>query len=129
VTARKGKEGGVKCRHRNGVGYRWEYDGWRPVTQFVDTRLAKVFWLDRVTCDCGTWLPLGDSKDEPEAVKVEILAAFLVNPGGFVHVAHKDYHDQDWIDEDYNFDLREDCTGCQAEYLARAIATHEGRSQ
>lgn len=81
--------------------------------------------LIRECLDCGEQLPLGPSDEGDERVAIEILAALLVNPGGFVSVAHKDHNDQEWTDEYFNFEFREDCVGCQADYLACRIAYHE----
>ena len=78
--------------------------------------------LKQLRClDCGAWLSLGPSADDSDAVRIEILAAFLVShANAFVNVAHADEHQLDWGS------FREDCIGCQAEYLAwECIAMHE----
>jgi hypothetical protein len=77
-----------------------------------------------VCCDCRALLLWGPANDEPEAVKIEILAALLANPGGFVHPAHIDHHDQDFIDEWFNYRFRDDCIACHAIALAGAIVEH-----
>lgn len=83
----------------------------------------KARWVQIKMCsDCRTWFGIGHSDETP--VAVEVLAAVLANPGGFVSVAHKDHHDQEWIDQDFGYAFREDCDGCQGEYLALVIATH-----
>lgn len=106
-----------KCKHENPRGLTWDGEGYGWMTGGDDARVCR--W-------CGAWLPLGPSDETAtEAVRTEVLAAFLLNPGGFVSVAHKDHHDQEWIDENYNYEFREDCIGCQAEHLATVIAEHE----
>lgn len=83
---------------------------------------------DRLVCNsCGFWLPMGPSADEDPRVAVEILAAHLAHPVGFIHPAHVDHHDQDWIDEWFNYAFRDDCIACHAEFLAvRILESGEG---
>lgn len=115
-----------KCQHplSRRERYVWRIGGGDVPTWFD----CASFETPDIECcaRCGETLSLGPSSDEDERVRIEILAAFLVNPGGFVSVAHKDHHDQEWVDEWFNFKFREDCIGCQAQHLARVIAEHGG---
>jgi hypothetical protein len=81
----------------------------------------------RICMPCGAVLPVGVANDEPEAVQIELLAAYLVRPDGFVHVAHREYHDREEADEFYNYSFRDDCIGCWAELLRDEIVDHEAR--
>jgi hypothetical protein len=114
----------VACRHE--LLWRAVSVTLEPGVESVHVRDGRSFFVadaKRCVMGCGEWLPLGPARDTAETA-IEVLAAFLLNPGGFVSVAHRDYHDRDWIDEDYNYEFREDCDGCQAEHLAAAIAHH-----
>lgn len=84
---------------------------------------------------CGAWLSLGESNDEPEAVRVEMRAAKLSN---VEHNEHE-FTDSEWLgweqDERYVMcgeirNVHEDMSEEQyarwhAGYLARCIAEHE----
>lgn len=91
----------------------------------------------RECLDCGAWLPLGESNDKPEAVRVEIRAAELAaeftrergtaddatvdeNAGWLVHL-------NEWthLDRDRGFPKNDEQ---HAGYLAREIATHSEES-
>lgn len=117
--------------HRN-IGY----STWRTIGGIITGACS----TDRhhVTCDaCGRWLPLGESNDEPEAVRVEIRAAELAaeftrergtaddatvdeNAGWLVHL-------NEWthLDRDRGFPKNDEQ---HAGYLAREIATHSEES-
>lgn len=123
------------CRHRNGVGYRWEADGWQPVTQLVEVDLRRCTWFGRVTCDCGAWLPLGESNDSGEhakAVAIEIRAAEIavnVSEEGLTRWAHRNYEWYGWLAFQNTptdaYGLRGDEAGFGSGWLARAISTNE----
>lgn len=62
-----------RCRHENAdhlmPGDRFSMDDWGPC--HVDIARCEQFRC----VDCGAWLSLGPSNDEPESVRVEIRAA------------------------------------------------------
>jgi hypothetical protein len=72
----------VKCKHENAdhlmPGDRWASYRCRPDAH-VDG-CGQVAQCEQFRClDCGAWLPLGPSNDEPEQVRVEMRAASMIS--------------------------------------------------
>jgi hypothetical protein len=71
--------------------------------------------------DCGAWLSLGPSNDEPDSVKVEIAAAAQA----------ASYRDQNYRPGPDRFEYcpttksERLCDLCESIYLAHAIAAHD----
>ncbi len=91
--------------------------------------------VDAKRCaDCGAWLPLGPSNDEPEAVKVEIRAAELAARVDEQRVRDRWQLMSDvgfdgaeiagWIENKYDSEKLPEQFGEHAGYLARCIVTH-----
>jgi hypothetical protein len=121
----------VKCKHENAdhlmPGDRWASYRCRPDAH-VDG-CGQVAQCEQFRClDCGAWLSLGESNDEPEQVRVEMRAAELAAEWGTVPPKCNDGA------------FEEDCPRCgwegwimehatpspawHAGYLARCIAMH-----
>jgi hypothetical protein len=96
----------MKCKHR-----------------FTGTWRRSVFGdVFRETCtDCGHWLSLGPSNDEPLEVQIEIRAAELTAPRARTFVSDDVWsgwvaHERGWCPAP--------TIAALAGYLARVIATH-----
>lgn len=122
-----------KCRHKNVSGWFWFpelSDPW--IACICDHARKDPAIHDRATCDdCGAWLSLGPSNDQPAEVQAEIRAAELACgpspvewPRGHRYTAH-------WFDDEIRgFSLAETSIQhhtdeYQAGYLARCIAEHK----
>jgi len=107
-----------RCKHtaRRVVGM------WTPMAPGVlpSSVVAEV----NVCSTCRTWFSLGPANDTPEAVRAEILGAFLyAEAAAFVNVAHDEDHDR------YDFgSWRERCVGCCGEDVRDAIAEHDSET-
>lgn len=86
----------------------------------------------RICNHCGTWLPLGPSNDEPEAVRVEIRAAEIarcLDEGGCEMSSLEccGFNDE-WPTLRGGGHVHMDTASQRAGYLAREIATHSEES-
>lgn len=70
---------------------------------------------------CGAWLSLGESNDEPEAVKVELRGTAIASE--WREQSYRPGADRfEWCPETKSDEL---CDLCQAHVLAHAIAEHQ----
>jgi hypothetical protein len=111
-----------KCKHENA-------DHPMPgecLVNWNDLGRIKAALCEQFRCiDCGAWLSLGESNDEPEQVRVEMEAARLA-----AHVHYDDFPDDEPEDEWADYGWASHATDCDVYdgtwhgYLARCIATH-----
>lgn len=79
----------------------------------------------RECLDCGTWLPLGPSADDSEAVRIEIRAAELARLKAGAFVTGDVWSGWDAHRNNYDPPPWPYCPDAWAGYLARCIVTHE----
>ena len=115
----------MRCRHKN-----VDHAGPDPV-RFPP--YARARFEAAVCLGCGSWLPLGQANDEPEAVKVEIRAAEIAAMTAPQRHRPSFMGGIGW-DEQYGWDSNQFSwepsakridSGFHAGYLARCIAKHE----
>jgi len=69
----------MKCKHRSATWSRWEDGAWVLVGHLSGPPLAAHgrFFKDRLVCDCGEWLPMGEAAPDTDATRIERRAAEL----------------------------------------------------
>lgn len=116
----------MKCRHAR-VYRKWRWYGqWLRWTAASKLRLPWDAYDARVCFDCNTWLPLGPSNDEPEAVKIEIRAAEIAAKWAPLDREQIEVWDG-WYCHRDGVAPNADTPSEYAGYLAREIATHDER--
>lgn len=119
----------MKCKHRSATWSRWEDGAWVLVGHLSGPPLAEHgrFFKDRLVCDCGEWLPMGEANDGgefAERIKIEKRAAAMAvqwAPCDLTTHAERDgwYCHRDGCEP--NFDGVEGWSG----WLAREIVQHD----
>lgn len=119
----------MRCKHEKATGWFWVPERPDPWTECMCNASTDPRIHDRVICDdCGAWLSLSPSNDEPEAVRVEMRAAELAAAldNGLIISTNSD-ECVGWRMGDNR--MLEANFGYRAGYLARAICEHKDGDQ
>ena len=125
----------MRCKHADQQWYAWWQPGeispllgtWHAFIQEVDGEPDKKLCLD-----CGTWLPLGPSDEEPVAAEIRAaeLAARVTEQRArgkspfLSDIGFDSAEIAGWIECQYDSEKLPEQPGEHAGYLARAIIEH-----